>query len=81
MNGGLRVRIWQIDGKPFGYVRGRVPGMPPDRILQSVLDLAGHGAGTVDFQHDGNRNWRIRASGTLAEDGFEQRLRNVIVNA
>ncbi|HEY3319734.1 MAG TPA: hypothetical protein VGP72_04585 [Planctomycetota bacterium] len=78
-NGGVRVRVWQSGGKTVAGTLGRTTGIPPERLESIVLELKPDGSGTVDFhKHDGA--WSIRVTGSLSENGFQQRLRNVVCN-
>ena len=80
VHGGARVRVWQADGKAQGSVYGGASQLQAERLLRLVLDLKPEGSGTVDVVHDGRGHTRISVRGSLADDGFEQRLRNVLVN-
>jgi hypothetical protein len=80
-HGGVRIRIVRSGGRLQGLVWGRTPGLPPQRILQEVLEIGPAGPGTIDLVHEERGSWTIRTSGELADPRFEQRLRNVLGNA
>ena len=74
--GGVRVRL----GANESYVLGKMQGLPPERMLQIIRDLAPGGVGVVHINRNGQR-WTISFRGVGFVDGFEQRLRNVLVNS
>lgn len=77
--GGIRVRVYRVDGALFlAGVGGRHPA-ECERLTRLVEGLEPPGPGVVVFQRAG-KHWRVRASASLQEDGFEQRLRNTLVN-
>lgn len=79
-SGGVRIRI-AADARGVDVrARGRTPGLPPERLVQIVRDLKPDESGTIDFVNRGRGNWQIRASRKL-KGGFEQRVRNVVVNS
>jgi hypothetical protein len=79
-SGGVRLRIrTTADGVDIQTL-GRTTGLPPDRLVQIVRDLKPDESGTIDFVNRGRGNWQIRASRNL-QGGFEQRVRNVVVNS
>jgi hypothetical protein len=80
-NGGVRVRVWQDNNRAQAAVLGKMKGFPPERLMALVIELKPTGCGTVHFHNIGNRNWKIRVSGSLSEDNLEQRLRNIVVNS
>jgi hypothetical protein len=80
LHGGVRIRVWQEDGKAQGAVRGGASTAQAARFLRTVLDLQPEGAGTVDFVGDGHGHWRITVRGSISDPTFEQRLRNVVAS-
>ncbi len=76
----MRLRVWSANGQPSATVRGKIPGVHPAQLVKAVLDLAPAGPGVIDFHIDQNRVWKIRVQGKLQAGGFEQRLRNILVN-
>jgi hypothetical protein len=79
INGGVRVRVTATERGVDVRALGRTPGIPPDRLARIVRELQPDESGTIDFVNR-EGNWRIRASGNL-KGGFEQRVRNVVVNS
>jgi hypothetical protein len=78
---GVRIRVWRDGERLRGRALGRTPGVPPERILDIVLDLEPQGAGTIDLVHEQRGSWTVRTRGTLADPRLEQRLRNVLGNS
>ena len=79
--GGVRVRVLRAGDAPEAVFRGRVPGLPPERIRALVLELKPEGTGTVDIQVRKKGGFKVVTRGVLADGGLEQRLRNVLVNS
>ena len=79
--GGVRVRIRTSLTGVEVIARGRTPGIPADKLARLVRELRPEESGTVDVHHDGHGHWRIRVSSALKLDGFDQRVRNVVVNS
>jgi hypothetical protein len=78
--GGVRVRLKAEGSTPREYVLGKMRGMPPDRIMRIVRDIAPEAVGVVHVNHREGR-LTISFSGRGFGDGFEQRLRNVLINS
>ena len=57
-----------------------VTRLPPERLAQIVKYLKPESVGVIDVWHDGH-TWKIQASKSLEDDGFVQRVRNVLVNS
>ena len=80
-HGGIRVRV-SVSGSGVQVLAvGRTPGIPADTLVRLIRDLEPDASGTIDVLHDGRGHWRIRVSGGLHGDGFDQRVRNVVVNS
>src|ERR1041385_3924117 len=80
-NTAIRVRVWLVDGQPRTSVCGKpIRQYTPEKLREVVLELKPEAEGVVDFRNVGGRSWEIRVRGPLADDGYDQRLRNVVVN-
>ena len=78
--GGVRVRVWEEDGRFVGAVGGQIRHVDPQHILNLVLDLQPDQPGTIHLNFSGN-SWRVKLNGVSTESAiFSQRLRNVLVN-
>ena len=79
-SGGVRLRLQAPGGAARDEVFGEMPGPPPDRILRMMRDIAPDAVGVVHLNQQGGR-LAIQSRGRGFADGFEQRLRNVLVNS
>jgi hypothetical protein len=80
-NTAVRVRVWFVDGKPQTSVRGRsIRQYTPEKLRDVALEMKPQADGVVDFRSAGGRSWEIRVRGPLADDGYDQRLRNFVMN-
>ena len=80
-HGGIRVRVRVFPTDIQVITVGRTPGIPADKLARLIRDLKPETSGTIDVLQDGRGHWRIRVSGGLQRDGFDQRVRNVVVNS
>jgi hypothetical protein len=79
--GSVRVRvIMNASGVTVYAIGQKLKRMPADRLARIVEDLKPGSAGTIDVWYS-DGSWTTRASSSLREDGFVQRLRNVLVNS
>lgn len=82
LNNVVRVRVWIADGKPQTRVHGNfIRKYSPEKLRDILVELNPQGDGVVDFSNTTARNWKITVTGPIGDDGFAQRLRNVVVNS
>ena len=80
VRGGMRIRIWR-EGQGFtGTTLGKVGRYTPERLLKIVLELTPEKPGTIHIRYSSEQEWSIKIRGICSDDGFRQRLRNVLVN-
>ena len=76
----VRVVLLTAAGERHFWYGGRLPrGTTPERLVELIEELDSDGEGTIDFQNNGGRNWKIHVNGSF-DDSLAQRLRNVLVN-
>lgn len=79
--GGARIRVYSDAGSLKPATVGRLHKAELERLQKIVMSLSPQGAGLMHFFHVDGKHWKVDASGMLAEDGFDQRVRNILTNS
>jgi hypothetical protein len=76
--GGIRVRVLKGGSQPEGVATGAVKGLSGDQALAMVLELSPRHPGVVHIIRKGATGWKVQVNGSLGDEDFGQRIRNIL---